>query len=112
MLSRDLGWSLLNDTTRHSPLQQKILVQILSCVPGDYPIPDHSLSRHRAILHQVVVCLLDQLSFRYSRTINATVAPSPAALAAWLVAPARTSPAAKTPGIEVWSVLSVHRKPC
>lgn len=42
--------------------------------------------------------------FKYSRIINAAAASSPAALAACLVEPARTLPAAKTPGIAVISV--------
>src|SRR5574341_1881805 len=51
------------------------------------------------------------LVFRYSRIISAAVAPSPTALAACLVLPSRTSPAAKTPGRLVSNMLFVVTNP-
>jgi hypothetical protein len=48
---------------------------------------------------------------KYCRIISAAVAPSPAAEAACLVEPARTSPAANNPGMEVINVLSVTTEP-
>jgi hypothetical protein len=50
-------------------------------------------------------------SFKYSRIINSAVAPSPAAATVCFVDPARTLPAAKRPGSEVISVLSVTTNP-
>src|SRR3954452_11227380 len=48
---------------------------------------------------------------RWRRIDSATAAPSPAADAACLVDPARTSPAANTPGMDVCNPLSVWMKP-
>ena len=52
-----------------------------------------------------------QIVLRYSRIISAAVAPSPTALAACLVLPKRTSPAANTPGSVVSRFIFVTTKP-
>lgn len=71
---------------------------IYCCVPTDpIFIEDRSLNSYLASI--------------YSRILRAAVAPSPTALAICMVAPLRTSPAAKIPGTAVDNLRSVLIKP-
>ncbi len=67
-------------------------IHVIQVVQGDSP---------NSVLFCIAGLLYPSAALRYSRMASAADAPSPAADAACLVAPARTSPAAKIPGMLV-----------